>query len=362
MNRTKLTFGAVIAASALLFTGLSSANAATYGSASTDAAIAQYVAMTTDYAKAVDRMRANATTNYAQAVIDFAEAKANYAKLKTLYTEVTKAIDLTYTSDLATATTVNSNAVSAANNGYTADTTAATNAYNASITGANNAYDAKIAQLTIAYKTAVAALQATFDAVKYKSGVTTAEVSAAQAAYNAGVAQLDIKLATDKETALATKRAAAVSAQSVLDAAKATAVTKRDTALAAAATAITAEKNRLATVKADALRYLATIVPVEPFQPAKPSAPAAVTGLSVDSAAKTTVTVSWDLPADTSITAYKVEVSTNGLTWRSAGSAKGTATSFTVKGLKTKTTYTVRVIARNNAGSGLAATVQAKTA
>jgi titin len=82
------------------------------------------------------------------------------------------------------------------------------------------------------------------------------------------------------------------------------------------------------------------------------SAPLAVTV----NAGNGEVAVSWSAPKSTGgseITAYQIEVSTDGLTWSPAGTtADGAARSFTASALVNDTSYRFRVAAVNAAGTG----------
>lgn len=82
------------------------------------------------------------------------------------------------------------------------------------------------------------------------------------------------------------------------------------------------------------------------------SAPLAVTVVAGDGE----VLVSWSAPKSTGgseITAYRIEVSTDGITWSPAGTTiDGTARSFTAAALVNDTSYRFRVAAINAAGTG----------
>ncbi|WP_420113751.1 fibronectin type III domain-containing protein, partial [Pseudactinotalea sp.] len=79
------------------------------------------------------------------------------------------------------------------------------------------------------------------------------------------------------------------------------------------------------------------------------------------SAGKSSLVVRWVAPSSSggaSRTAYIVQYSTDGRTWKTASrTVKPTATSYTITGLKNGTTYRVRVIAVNAAGNSAASSV-----
>jgi titin len=82
-----------------------------------------------------------------------------------------------------------------------------------------------------------------------------------------------------------------------------------------------------------------------------PGAPTKVVGKP----AKKSVALTWKAPAATGgspITAYRVEYSTNGKKWTTATTAAPLSRNFTVKKLKSGTTYRFRVAAINAAGAG----------
>ena len=65
--------------------------------------------------------------------------------------------------------------------------------------------------------------------------------------------------------------------------------------------------------------------------------------------------VSWTAPltdGGTPVTDYRVEASTDGLTWGTVGDAVSTATTALVPGLDRGPAYVVRVAAVNGAGTG----------
>jgi hypothetical protein len=86
-----------------------------------------------------------------------------------------------------------------------------------------------------------------------------------------------------------------------------------------------------------------------------PVAPGEVTALTVKSVTSTSAAISWTAPSagGAKITDYLAEVSTdNGQTWKTVVKSASSSTTLSLKGLKTKTSYLVRVTAKNSVGYG----------
>jgi titin len=85
------------------------------------------------------------------------------------------------------------------------------------------------------------------------------------------------------------------------------------------------------------------------------TAPGTVTGLTVKSVTATGAVITWTAPnaGGAKISDYLAEVSTdNGQTWKTVVKSASSSTTLTLKGLKTKTSYLIRVSAKNNVGYG----------
>ena len=85
------------------------------------------------------------------------------------------------------------------------------------------------------------------------------------------------------------------------------------------------------------------------------TAPGTVTGLTVKSVSATGAVITWTAPnaGGAKISDYLAEVSSdNGQTWKTVVKSASSSTSLTLKGLKTKTSYLIRVSAKNNVGYG----------
>ena len=97
------------------------------------------------------------------------------------------------------------------------------------------------------------------------------------------------------------------------------------------------------------------------------TAPGAPTGLTATTNGQTQIDLSWTAPSDdggSNITGYKIEVSTNGLTWSDlVANTNSTSTSYSHTGLTAGTTRHYRVSAINSTGTGTASnTANANTA
>jgi len=85
------------------------------------------------------------------------------------------------------------------------------------------------------------------------------------------------------------------------------------------------------------------------------TAPGTVTALTVKYVTSTGAAISWTAPSagGAKISDYLVEVSTdNGQTWKTVVKSASSSTTLTLKGLKTKTSYKIRVSAKNSVGYG----------
>ena len=83
--------------------------------------------------------------------------------------------------------------------------------------------------------------------------------------------------------------------------------------------------------------------------------PGTVTGLTVKSVTATSAAITWTAPntGGAKISDYLAEYSTdNGQTWKTVVKSASSSTSLTLKGLKTKTSYLVRITAKNSVGYG----------
>jgi Ca2+-binding RTX toxin-like protein len=83
--------------------------------------------------------------------------------------------------------------------------------------------------------------------------------------------------------------------------------------------------------------------------------PGTVTGLTVKSVTATGAVITWTAPSagGAKISDYLVEVSTdNGQSWKTVIKTASSSTTLTIKGLKAKTSYLVRITAKNSVGYG----------
>jgi titin len=86
-----------------------------------------------------------------------------------------------------------------------------------------------------------------------------------------------------------------------------------------------------------------------------PTAPGTVSGLTVKSVTATSAAITWTAPnaGGAKISDYLAEYSTdNGQTWKTVVKSASSSTSLTLKGLKTKTGYLIRITAKNIVGYG----------
>jgi titin len=85
------------------------------------------------------------------------------------------------------------------------------------------------------------------------------------------------------------------------------------------------------------------------------TAPGTVTGLTVKSVTATSAAITWTAPntGGAKISDYLAEYSTdNGQTWKTVVKSASSSTNLTLKGLKTKTSYLIRITAKNIVGYG----------
>jgi hypothetical protein len=103
--------------------------------------------------------------------------------------------------------------------------------------------------------------------------------------------------------------------------------------------------NRVGISKSSTSLYVTTLA----------TAPGTVTGLTVKSVSATGAVITWTAPniGGSRISDYLAEVSTdNGQTWKAVVKSASSSTTLTLKGLKTKTSYLIRVSAKNSVGYG----------
>jgi titin len=105
--------------------------------------------------------------------------------------------------------------------------------------------------------------------------------------------------------------------------------------------------NRVGVSKSSTSLYVTTLV----------STPGKITGLTVKSVSATGAVITWTAPnaGGAKISDYLAEVSTdNGQTWKTVVKSASSSATLTLKGLKTKTSYLIRVSAKNIVGYGVA--------
>jgi hypothetical protein len=103
--------------------------------------------------------------------------------------------------------------------------------------------------------------------------------------------------------------------------------------------------NRVGISKSSTSLYVTTLA----------TTPGTVTGLTVKSVSATGAVITWTAPnaGGAKISDYLAEVSTdNGQTWKAVAKSASSSTSLTLKGLKTKSSYLVRVTPKNTVGYG----------
>jgi len=103
--------------------------------------------------------------------------------------------------------------------------------------------------------------------------------------------------------------------------------------------------NRVGISKSSTSLYVTTLA----------TTPGTVAGLTVKSVSATGAVITWTAPntGGAKISDYLAEVSTdNGQTWKTVAKSASSSTTLTLKGLKTKTSYMIRVSAKNSVGYG----------
>jgi hypothetical protein len=103
--------------------------------------------------------------------------------------------------------------------------------------------------------------------------------------------------------------------------------------------------NRVGISKSSTSLYVTTLA----------TTPGTITGLRVKSVSTTGAGITWTAPnsGGAKITDYLAEVSSdNGQTWKTVVKSASSSTTLTLKGLKTKTSYLIRMSAKNSVGYG----------